>query len=112
MSANLKNRFRPSLEGLEDRQLLSWGGASPSVANLSSNNDWHYNINLDPKTANYSQIDSIVNSVEVDYRTFTAPRSGTFTFEAQAYGSNIDTVAGLFNGSGYRLAYNDDSGGT
>jgi hypothetical protein len=45
-------------------------------------------------------------------RTFVAQRSGTYTFEAKANGSKIDTVAALFDTGGKRLAYNDAASNT
>ncbi len=44
--------------------------------------------------------------------SFVAPRTGTYTFNAGKYGSQVDTVAGLFNWSGRRIAGNDDYKGT
>jgi hypothetical protein len=103
---------RPTVEALEDRQLLSWGSLPPPVVNLHSANDYHYNIGFGT-AGGYSQTNAIVNQVEVDYRTFTAQRSGLYTFDAQATpGSGIDTVAALYDTGGNRLASNDDYGGS
>jgi hypothetical protein len=103
----------PTLEVLEDRRLLSWGSVPPSLVNLHAATDYHYNINYFNTTGGYNQTDIIVRSNEVDYRTFTAQRTGQYTFDAKAIaGSRIDTVAALYDTNGHRLTYNDDYGGS
>jgi hypothetical protein len=53
--------------------------------------------------------DSIVKS-QVDYRTFIAPVSGTYTFEATTplAESGLDTVVGVFNAAGQLVASNNN----
>jgi hypothetical protein len=111
MTAKRTSRFSPTLEALEDRQLLSWSSVPPSWVNLNAPEDYHYNISFGT-AGGYAHSTYLIDD-EVDFRTFVAPRTGTYTFEARAVnGSSIDTVAALFDANGYRLAYNDDSGGT
>lgn len=111
MTSNTTSRFRPTLETLEDRQLLSWASVPPAVVNLNAPSDTRFNISFGT-AGGYSQANTITTN-EVDYRKFVAQRTGVHTFEAQATaGSRIDTVAGLFDTAGRRLASNDDFGGS
>jgi hypothetical protein len=44
----------------------------------------------------------------VDYYSFTATRTSSYTISATTPASNVDTVLGVFSSNGARLAYNDD----
>src|SRR5262245_38346700 len=102
-------RFQPHVEKLEERALLSWGSTVPAVLNLTAPGNDRYVITNFGNDATYTKTDAITRG-EVDLRRFTAPRTGTYTFEARAAGgSSIDTVTALFSDVGKRLAYNDDA---
>jgi hypothetical protein len=94
----------PLVESLEGRQLLSWTTV-PSKFSWPSSVGVSFNSNARAGTATISQN-------EVDVYNFVAPRSGTFTFNAGKFGSQIDTIAGLFKFNGARIVGNDDSNGT
>jgi hypothetical protein len=93
-----------NLERLETKQLLSWSSV-PATFGWPSSYDAGFVSN------GRSGNNSIVAS-EVDVYRFVAPRSGNYTFKAARDGSNIDTIAGLYNWAGDRLDGNDDSKGT
>jgi hypothetical protein len=95
---------RPQLESLEARDLLSWSSV-PSTLGWPSSVNVGFNSNARSGTATISQN-------EVDVYRFVAPRSGTYTFTAGKRGSQIDTLAGLFQWNGKRVAGNDNSNGT
>jgi hypothetical protein len=61
-------------------------------------------------SGNDAQGSAAISSQEVDYYSFTPKVSGTYRLSTTTPGSNLDTVIGVFNGSGVRLAYNDDVG--
>lgn len=94
------------LEGLEKREMLSWSSV-PSTFGWPSSTNVSFISNARSGTAT-------ISNNEVDVYNFVAPRSGTYTFTAGKSGSQIDTVAGLFQWSGTRIAGNDDdpNGGT
>ena len=90
------------VEALEDRLALSWGGVPPSTiavpasafaATLNSSGD---------ATGNAS-----ISANEIDWYRFSTG-GGSFTISATTPTSNLDTVIGLYNSSGQRVAYNDD----
>jgi hypothetical protein len=45
---------------------------------------------------------------EVDWFTFLAPTTGDYAISALTPASTLDTVLGAYNGSGQRIAFNDD----
>ncbi len=102
-----QKRFRVDnllrIEELESRNVLSWLGAPPAVVALPASatrvalNDVGY-------AYQYSSIDF----GEEEYGYFRAGRTGLYQIYANAYQSNIDTVVGLFDVFGNRIAYNDD----
>lgn len=49
-----------------------------------------------------------IASDEIDWYTFVAPRSGTHTVWTSTVTNPPDTVLGVYDGRGNRLAYNDD----
>jgi hypothetical protein len=101
MSAPAKNQFRPTLESLEDRQLLSW-------SSIPSTFGWPASANVSFNSNGRSGTGAITHN-EVNVYNFVAPRSGTYTFSAGMYGSRIDTVAALYQWNGRLLAGNDDA---
>ena len=94
---------RLSIESLEPRLALTWAGIPPAVIGIPAS---------PVAVALNSQADASGNasiaSTEVDYYSFTATSSGTYTIFASTPSSGLDTVLGLFSSSGQRLAYNDD----
>jgi subtilisin family serine protease len=91
------------LENLEQRLALTWAGvppaaitipASPAAITLNAQNDA---ISL-----------ATISADEVDMLTFVAPVSGNYTISASSTSFLLDTVLGVFNASGQRIAYNDD----
>lgn len=94
----------PEMERMETKQLLSWSSVPATFG-------WPASYDASFISNGRSGTNTIVSS-EVDVYRFTAPRSGWYTFKAGRNGSNIDTIAGLFNWSGTRLGGNDDSNGT
>jgi hypothetical protein len=99
-----RKRADLNLERLETKQLLSWSSV-PATFGWPSSYDAGFVSN------GRSGTNTIIGS-EVDVYRFVAPRSGTYTFKAARNGSNIDTIAGLYNWAGNRLGSNDDSNGT
>jgi hypothetical protein len=93
---------RVEVEPLETRQLLSWNSV-PSTLGWPSSVNVNFNSNANSGTA--------INRNEVDVYAFVAPRSGTYTFKAGQYGSQIDTIEGLYTWSGHLIAGNNNSGG-
>ena len=49
---------------------------------------------------------------EIDWFTFVAPVSGRYGFSASTPGSDLDTVLGVFDGTGTRRAFSDDISST
>jgi len=96
-----KSTVNLQVENLEERLCMSWT-AVPSKTSWSTSTDVGFNSNARSGTATNSK-------GEVDVFRFVAPRTGTYTFTAAKNGSQIDTVAGVFNWSGNRLAGNDDA---
>lgn len=91
-------------EDLEPRQVLSWS-AIPATFGWASSTGVTFSSNANSGTA------AITNN-EVDVYNFVAPRTGTYTIAASANGSRIDTVLGVYNWQGNRLAGNDDISST
>jgi hypothetical protein len=104
-----KNQFLPGSESLEGRVVMSWAGTPPPSVNVLDAASDRFTITSFGSDGNFSSSNAITRN-EVDYRTFVAQRSGTYTFEALANNSRIDTVAAVFSRDGARLAYNDDAG--
>ena len=92
-----------SIEKLEAREVFSWS-AVPASFSWPSSTCVTFNSNGRSGTAT-------ISNNEVDVYNFVAPRTGTYTFNASKNGSRVDTVAGVFNFNGQRLAGNDDANG-
>src|SRR5262245_39438643 len=90
------------LEALEDRLVPSWTGVPPSAIVPSAG---AVAVSLSGTAA---EGDAAVTANEVDYYTFLAPTSGTYTLSATTPASGLDPVLGVFGSGGQRLAYNDD----
>lgn len=94
---------RLEVEQLEDRLVPSWAGTPPSLISVPASS-----VAVTLNSAGDAQGSASVASTEVDYYTFVAPRAGSYFISALTPSSNLDTVLGVFNSSGQRLAYNDD----
>jgi hypothetical protein len=94
---------RLELEALEDRLVMSWTGVPPATITPPTN---AVAVTLDSQ-GDATGTASIANNEE-DYYTFVAAAAGSYRFTAAARSSTIDTVLGIFNAQGQRLAYNDD----
>ncbi len=87
---------------LEDRVTPSWGGVPPSAITLPTNP-----VVVALNASGDASGQAAITNNEVDwYRV--AVTAGTSTFSATTPTSNLDTVIGLYNASGRRVAYNDD----
>ncbi len=95
-------RARLAVEQLEERLALSWTGVPPSVISLAGatrvvlNSQGNQNGNAS------------IASTEVDLYYFDASTTGVYRFSASTPYSSLDTVLGVFNSAGQRLAFNDD----
>jgi subtilisin family serine protease len=89
-------------EDLEERLVLTWAGTPPTVVAPTAAVSVTLNSSADATGT------ATIASAEVDYYTFTATRSGSYTFSATTPSSSLDTVLGVFSSPGQRLAYNDD----
>src|SRR5258708_6442934 len=92
--ARRNNARRPAVECLENRVVLSWTAVPPATVNLAAAADDHFNISSFGTAGGFATTSKIA-SKEVDFHKFTALRTGSYTFEAQASGSGIDTVEAL-----------------
>src|SRR4051812_12522795 len=90
------------VEALEDRLTPSWSSVPPSLvsvptlftaATLNSGGD--------------AGGSAAVTANEVDWYKFTGA-AGSYTLTASTPTSSLDTVIGIYNASGQRVAYNDD----
>jgi hypothetical protein len=104
----VRARTRLSCQSLEDRTVPSWAVTPPSAIVPPAASK----ISLTNTKTVVTGTDAIVKS-QVDYRTFVAPVSGTYTFEATTplAESALDTVVGVFNAAGVLLASNNDISG-
>jgi hypothetical protein len=94
---------RLGFEGLEPRLVLTWVGVPPASVALPASV-----VAVTLNSAADASGTAAISSTEVDYYSFTAPRSGSYTISATTPSSSVDTVLGVFSSSGARLAYNDD----
>src|SRR5262245_51742745 len=96
-----KSSRRLCMEPLEQRLVLTWAGVPPTTV-----------IPTNPVAVSLVQNDAsgsaTIATTEVDYYSFVAGTSGSYVISATTPSSNVDTVLGVFNSSGQRLAYNDD----
>ncbi len=97
------------LEALEDRVVPSWAGVPPRVmprGGLIRPAEAAVAVTLDAQ--HDAQGTAAITANEVDYYSFVAPVSGTYRLSALTPSSSLDTVLGLFDATGARVAYNDD----
>ena len=104
MLCNSRNKIRqrrPEIEQLEARWTPAWASIPPAtMPALISTSGVTLNSGSDAAGS------GAITSGEVDYYAFTARTTGTYRLSANS--SQFDTVLGLFNASGTRLAYNND----
>ena len=100
---------RPKLkfDVLEERALPSWAGTPPTIiAPPDTAGKVAITSSKPVKFANAS-----ITKNEVDFFTFVAPTTGSYNFEATTPKSDMDTVLGVFDTFGNRVAFNNDFGG-
>jgi hypothetical protein len=93
---------RLRLEALEDRVVPSWAGVPPRAITPPA----AVAVTLDPQ--HDAQGNAAITANEVDSYSFVAPVTGSYRLSALTPPSSLDTVLGLFDASGARVAYNDD----
>jgi hypothetical protein len=96
--------YKASVEALEDRLVLTWSGIPPATIQPPASS---VAVTLDAQADATGT--AYIASSEVDYYRLTAPTSGAYHITATTPSSNLDTVLGVFNSSGARIAYNDDA---
>jgi hypothetical protein len=94
---------RPTLEALEYRLVLSWAAVPPASVPPP----------LAPTAVTLDRLgdaggDAWINS-EVDFYRFVAPASGAYRFSTSTPTGPLNTVLGVYNAAGQRLAYNNDA---
>src|SRR4051812_36834473 len=93
---------RLCIENLEQRLALTWAGVPPTSIIPPST---AVAVTL---TSNDATGTASIASTEVDYYSFTAGASGSYTISTSTPSSSLDTVLGVFSSTGQRLSYNDD----
>ena len=104
-----RRRARLRVEGLEDRQLLSWGSVPPAYIAPPANSPpsiYVYPVALSAPGDAQGPNSNVGG--EVDFYRFTTPVAGTYLFDATSPGHAVDTVIAVYDASGNRLGYNDD----
>jgi hypothetical protein len=99
-------RTRLQVEALEERCLLSWGSIPPAT--------------ISPgvpavAVALNTRGDADISGNEVDYYAFDVPVGtppATYVISASTPTSNLDTVLGVYDANGLRIAFNDDVSST
>src|SRR5262245_10439710 len=86
------------LECLESRDMPSWTAVPSTLA-------WHSSTNVNFNSNAISGTAAITKD-EADVYDFVAPRSGKYTFTVGKDADLIDTMAGLFQPNGKRVAGN------
>jgi len=97
-------RPRLQVEALEDRCLLAWGAVPPELIPIDV-------LTGEETVALNKQDDAAIADNEVDYYSFEVPAGTpptTYVISASTPLSNLDTVLGVYDADGLRLAFNDD----
>jgi hypothetical protein len=94
---------RLSIESLEPRLALTWTGVPPATVTLPVFAE-AVTLNSQGDASGSSSIDSI----EIEYYSFTANSSGSYLISATTPASNLDPVIALYFSTGARVSYNDD----
>lgn len=90
------------MEPLEERLALTWAGVPPTTIAVPTG---ALALTLSQNDATGS---ATIATTEVDYYSFTAGTTGSYTISATTPSSSLDTVLGVFSSAGQRLTYNDD----
>src|SRR4051794_12313518 len=98
-----KNGRRLCMESLEQRLALTWAGVPPTAIAVPTGA-----LGITLNAQNSASGAATIATTEVDYYSFTASTSGSYTISSTTPTSNLDTVLGVFSSTGQRLAYNDD----
>jgi len=93
---------RLAMESLEQRLALTWAGVPPTAITPPAGASAVSLVSNDASGA------ATIATTEIDYYSFTATATGSYTISATTPSSNLDTVLGIFSATGQRLAYNDD----
>jgi hypothetical protein len=100
--AHASRARRLCMEPLEQRLALTWAGVPPTAISVPTS----------PVAVALVQNDATgsatITTTEVDYYSFTAGTTGSYTISATTPSSSLDTVLGVFSSTGQRLSYNDD----
>ena len=104
MSARSRSAPRLGAERLETRIVPSWAGVPPAA--LTSTVAPAVAVNASGSASG----NAAITANEADFYSFVAPRAGTYRLSAATPSSYLDTVLGVFDTQGKRLAYNDDIG--
>jgi hypothetical protein len=105
-SATARQRIkgrRLVFEDLEPRLALTWAGVPPTAIGVPSSA-----VAVTLNSQSDATGSASIATTEVDYYSFTATQTGSYTISATTPSSSVDTVLGVFSASGQRLAYNDD----
>jgi hypothetical protein len=89
-------------ETLEDRVTPSWGSVPPAAITLPTSG-----VSVALNSAGDASGRASITANEIDWYRFTVA-AGATTLSATTPSSSLDTVIGLYNTSGQRVAYNDD----
>jgi hypothetical protein len=93
-----------NLEQLEDRLVPSWKGTPPSLITVPA---FSTKVQFSKYGDTWGQ--AAITTNEVDWYSFTAPATGDYHLEAWSPEDHLDTVLGVYNRLGQRLAFNDDA---
>jgi len=99
----LSLRCRLTVEVLEDRLALSWGSVPPATVTPPTGA-----LAVSLNSQGDAQGTAAITNNEIDWYTYVVPTTGSYRLAALTPTSDVDTVLGVYNGSGQRLAYNDD----
>jgi len=103
----LDRRPKLKFDVLEERALPSWAGTPPTLLAPPDNAVKVAITGTKPiKFAN-----AAITKNEVDFFTFVAPTTGSYAFEATTPKSDMDTVLGVFDTGGNRVAFNNNGAG-
>lgn len=103
----LNRRPKLKFDVLEERALPSWAGTPPDfLAPPAKAGKIGITSAKDVASGN-----AAITRNEVDFYALVAPTTGNYVFEATTPKSNMNTVLGLFDTTGNRLAFNNDISG-
>lgn len=101
-------RVQLEIEALEERIVPSWAGVPPTQITPPTSS-----VSVSLNRQGDATGNAAITNNEVDYYSFTAATTGAYRLSATTpTTSYLDTVLGVFNSSGQRVAYNDDISST